>query len=335
MKNNELSKIIKEVREEKSLKIENLSVSTKIPVKYIEALENQEYKKIPEGPYVKLYFSKILAELDIDLNNYKLKPSLNLETTEEEIPVSQFQEKDTKEKIQEILDAKKEVVKQIEEDVFEEKQEQIIQKKESPKGLILFVILIVLGLGTFFFVDNLESKNEERDFLQKQKQDSIFVADSLNRVKKELAIKDSLRAIEVADSIKLAEENFKKEFKEKNADNRKKERSMGWFDPAYKEINDKDFAKIYGNKLNPKISIKAVDGYVKIKLFSQKNKWWKKINFRDSLDLHIPEASSIHFYNCNLSEVSYKGEKVDFKKYSYAKYLFKYSGTYSLQKAYY
>jgi len=317
MTNKQLSQIIKKVREDKKIKIELLSISTKIPVKYIEAIELEEYDKIPAGPYINLYMSNILEELDIDLETYKLNndSSITSNTTiKEEIIKKEF------------IKPKNSTSKSSISKVERLKENDRDEGSKSP--FIISIVFILIGVIISIFLYQNEQKIRVAE-LKEQKADSLKLVED-----REAYRSDSiLRMEKIKDSLKLVEDE-QKEFKLKNKSDLKQEKIYGWVDPLYKEAKEDFIRKIYSNNKNPFLKIKATKGYVKIGFYSKKDKWWKKIDYKDSLVLNLPMAASIKFYNANNCEVIYKNIKVNFKNYKYVKYIFKYSSLFKLQKIY-
>ena len=77
----ELGTLLKKARQEKGLSIEDIQTETKIRKKYIEAIENNEFDKLPGKVYLKVFIKGYAREVDINyqalLDNYKV-----LNTTE-------------------------------------------------------------------------------------------------------------------------------------------------------------------------------------------------------------------------------------------------------------
>ena len=374
MKNSILSKIIKEVREDKDLTVEVLSILTKIPAKYIEAIEANDFDKIPNGPYVKLYMNQILKVLNIDTKTYILKENRPVE--QEQIIDDKVDVKKESEKVKESDSLKKEeVVVDIEaEEIKEEKdnpkkekkvseviEEKIVEKKApetkvekpvyssnntkveatteesgSKKGIIIFVLIILIGVIAFFIIENSSQKSIEEQVSLTGTSTPTDDESTEESEEHGMSTEDSLsRALEIADSLELLETSNKADFEKKNKSNRKEEKKNGWNDPAYKESSDNFVKQKYSDPKNPKLVVRAIDGYAKIKILSKEYTWWKKIDYKDSLVLHLRTSASINFYNAYKCEAEYKGVKIDFKNYKYAKYLFKYSKSFRLQKVFY
>ena len=375
MKNSTLSKIIKEVREDKDLNVEVLSIMTKIPVKYIEAIESDSFDKIPKGPYVKLYMNQILKVLHIDTKTYVLKENRPVEKIVEEKPEVKVElEKPLEEtlKSEEVVvdiesdDSKSDTIEEVTPAVEKKEEKKVeekkIEKKEpevkkpvyssnntkvesdgkdepaSKKGLVVFLLIIILGAGAFFVMENSSQKSQGEEIAltgeNTQADDDSDASDSESTEPK-ISTEDSLsRALEIADSLELVEANEKLEFDKKNKNNRKEEKRNGWNDPAYKESSDNFVKQKYSDPKNPRLVVRAIDGYVKIKVLSKEYTWWKKIDYKDSLVLNLRTSASVNFYNAYKCDADYKGVKIDFKNYKYARYLFKHSKSFRLQKVF-
>lgn len=61
-----LGKYLKSLREEKEISIEELAESTKIKQDYLEAIEEDKYDVLPEGPYLMLFLKSYSEALDIE-----------------------------------------------------------------------------------------------------------------------------------------------------------------------------------------------------------------------------------------------------------------------------
>jgi cytoskeletal protein RodZ len=61
-----LGKYLKSIREEKEISIEELAETTKIKQDYLEAIEDDKYDVLPEGPYLKLFLKSYSEALDIE-----------------------------------------------------------------------------------------------------------------------------------------------------------------------------------------------------------------------------------------------------------------------------
>lgn len=72
----ELGTLLKKARQEKGLSIEDIQTETKIRKKYIEAIENNEFDKLPGKVYLKVFIKGYAREVDINyqalLDNYKV-----------------------------------------------------------------------------------------------------------------------------------------------------------------------------------------------------------------------------------------------------------------------
>lgn len=72
----ELGTLLKKARQEKGLSIEDIQTETKIRKKYIEAIENNEFDKLPGKVYLKVFIKGYAREVDINyqalLENYKV-----------------------------------------------------------------------------------------------------------------------------------------------------------------------------------------------------------------------------------------------------------------------
>ncbi|MBD3218929.1 MAG: helix-turn-helix domain-containing protein [candidate division Zixibacteria bacterium] len=64
--NSSLGKYLKSIREEKEISIEELAETTKIKQEYLEAIEDDKYDVLPEGPYLKLFLKSYSEALDIE-----------------------------------------------------------------------------------------------------------------------------------------------------------------------------------------------------------------------------------------------------------------------------
>ena len=64
--NSSLGKYLKSIREEKEISIEELAETTKIKQDYLEAIEDDKYDVLPEGPYLNLFLKSYTEALDIE-----------------------------------------------------------------------------------------------------------------------------------------------------------------------------------------------------------------------------------------------------------------------------
>lgn len=83
--------ILKKTREEKGFSFQDVESVTKIRVKYLEALENEEYKVLPGATYTKGFLRNYARFLGLDqeeiINLYNLSFQTKLEDEEKNVPV--------------------------------------------------------------------------------------------------------------------------------------------------------------------------------------------------------------------------------------------------------
>jgi cytoskeletal protein RodZ len=75
-----LGQYLKSLREEKEISIEELAETTKIKQDYLEAIEEDKYDVLPEGPYLKLFLKSYSEALDIPYD--KLRSYLEAATSQ-------------------------------------------------------------------------------------------------------------------------------------------------------------------------------------------------------------------------------------------------------------
>ncbi|NIP44624.1 MAG: helix-turn-helix domain-containing protein [candidate division Zixibacteria bacterium] len=79
-KNSSLGQYLKSLREEKEISIEELAETTKIKQDYLEAIEEDKYDVLPEGPYLQLFLKSYSEALDIPYD--KLQSYLEAATSQ-------------------------------------------------------------------------------------------------------------------------------------------------------------------------------------------------------------------------------------------------------------
>ncbi len=65
---NSIGSLIKKAREHKNLTLESLAENLKINKSYLSAIENGDYKSLPEMIYVKAMIRRVAEKLEVDLN---------------------------------------------------------------------------------------------------------------------------------------------------------------------------------------------------------------------------------------------------------------------------
>lgn len=78
----------------RSLNIEKLGIATDIPMRYLEALFQGDYKKLPPAPYVRSYLIKIAEVMGIEhallWNAYKREYPVRTSGTQDRLPDNRF-----------------------------------------------------------------------------------------------------------------------------------------------------------------------------------------------------------------------------------------------------
>lgn len=86
--------ILKEQFHNKGFSVEKLSNLTAIPDRFLNALLEGDFKKLPPAPYVRGYLIKIAAILDLDsqslCESYKNEQSVKSSGAEDRLPVNRF-----------------------------------------------------------------------------------------------------------------------------------------------------------------------------------------------------------------------------------------------------
>src|SRR3989344_8041842 len=96
MNNNEakLSELLGQLMQERGVTVEKLTATTNIPHRFVAALVNGEFKKLPAKPYVKGYLSKIAVALNVDptllLKAYEEGVEIMGPHEEDKLPVNRF-----------------------------------------------------------------------------------------------------------------------------------------------------------------------------------------------------------------------------------------------------
>lgn len=94
MEQKALNDVLKEQFHNKGYSIEKLSGLTSIPDRYLGALLEGDFKKLPAAPYVRGYLIKIAAILDLDAQalweSYKNDQGIKSSGAEDKLPVNRF-----------------------------------------------------------------------------------------------------------------------------------------------------------------------------------------------------------------------------------------------------
>lgn len=89
-----ISELLKELIEERNVTIEKLSLVTSIPHRFIVALLEADFKKLPAKPYVRGYLLRISSALNVDpifiLKSYKDTMEIRSSGGKDRLPVNRF-----------------------------------------------------------------------------------------------------------------------------------------------------------------------------------------------------------------------------------------------------
>ncbi len=142
-----LGKYLKSIREDKEIRLDELSESTRIKQDYLEAIEADKFDELPEGPYLNLFLKSYAEALEIDYN----KIAEYLEKTEAQPAPKQPRAKTAKPpKEKKKLEQKPQTLKPVVD--IHEKQPQSKDEKEQSStfnqliliGILVFVAFIIL-----------------------------------------------------------------------------------------------------------------------------------------------------------------------------------------------
>ena len=96
MDNNEakISELLGQLMQEHGITVEKLAFTTNIPHRFVAALVNGDFKRLPAKPYVGGYLSKIAAALNVDstvlLKAYKESTEIMRSGENDKLPVNRF-----------------------------------------------------------------------------------------------------------------------------------------------------------------------------------------------------------------------------------------------------
>lgn len=92
--NKKLADVIQELMEERGISLEKLAYITNIPQRFLLALKNGEFNKLPAKPYVRGYLLKIATVLEVDpeivLRAYKESAEIKSSGTRDRLPTNRF-----------------------------------------------------------------------------------------------------------------------------------------------------------------------------------------------------------------------------------------------------
>ena len=114
----EILKELKALREEKGVSLEDISKATRIPLDKLKALEEGILQDLPEPVFIIGYVEKYLRFLNIDPSGYvgRIKEALEREGTS----------------------------------IVPRHLQEVVPEKKFPKGLLLFIVLLLLALVLYF-----------------------------------------------------------------------------------------------------------------------------------------------------------------------------------------
>jgi len=97
MNNNEtrhISELLQELMQERSISVDKLSLVTNIPRRFVVALLEGDFKRLPAKPYVRGYLARIAAAMSIDptilLKAYKNSTEVRSSGEKDVLPVNRF-----------------------------------------------------------------------------------------------------------------------------------------------------------------------------------------------------------------------------------------------------
>ena len=89
-----ISELLKELMEERNVTIEKLSLGTSIPHRFIAALLEADFKRLPAKPYIRGYLLRIASSLNVDpafiLKSYKDTMEIRSSGEKDRLPVNRF-----------------------------------------------------------------------------------------------------------------------------------------------------------------------------------------------------------------------------------------------------
>ena len=274
---------IKEKLEEESITLKQLSIQTKIELKYIEAIINKEFSKIPEGPYLKLFIRDICKEIGLEEEYNKIVNKLN--------NINQKEKENKEEKV---------------------KSYNVFYIAILSVFLVLFIIIYFVfnsnnNKDIFISqIDSIDIKTTKYDSLKNSLKDSLKV-DSIKSIVDSTKKIDSLVLLKSQDTTINKKDEKKKPLKE-------------WVDPKVPQISQYRLNKKYPQGIP--IEICARGGTIKIKYITRGDFWWKVLKDGECIKFNLPKAVFIDIYNSYYAKVKYKGKEVNIDRGKYVRYVF-------------
>lgn len=284
------SELLKSVRKDKNISIDEISIKTKIQKDHIISIEEGHFDKIPPGPYLELFIRDIFNELNIDYKEY-METATPAPKTDDAGDGSKYS--------------------------FEEKPTTTndVGTTKYLNYVVAMGVLVLLFIVYRIFMPAADREELTPVIQQEQEVSQENFYDSAQVAKEP----DSL---EQPDSLKQATTQKQEPQVVEQQTQRPRlpiTRRKEWTVPPGPQITEEQLKTRYatGNL----VEISATRGEVWLKYITRYDFWWKILEKGDSISFRIDEAIVLEMFYPDNADLRYLGEPIEVGGAKYIRYV--------------
>ncbi len=133
---NQIGKELKEIREEKGISLEEVAEKTKIPLRFLQAIENGRWEELPEEVYLRGFIKTYAEVLGLDGKKF----------------VDNYKRSQSQEVTPDVPEKEAEVGEEEDQDQFLHVPEEDLEEEDQGQFLLIIIILVLVGLGVIGFL---------------------------------------------------------------------------------------------------------------------------------------------------------------------------------------
>lgn len=133
---NQIGKELKEIREEKEISLEEVAEKTKIPLRFLKAIENGRWEELPEEVYLRGFIKTYAEVLGLDGKTF----------------VDNYKRSQSQEATPDVPEKEAQVEEEEDQDQFFHVPEEDLEEEDQGQFLLIVIILVLVGLGVIGFL---------------------------------------------------------------------------------------------------------------------------------------------------------------------------------------